>query len=338
MVSVVSNIGYKLKCIKNINLSNMMKVVDEIHNKTNINKNYLIMDMIICSNKYGTGYYDYQEFEFYNLNKIERKTFLTRVKNNAIVRKFNNKDFFKYFDDKKEFNKIFNKYLKRDWLYLNNNYDDFVKFCEDKKEFIAKPIDGCGGVGVELIKIDKRSLKKIYNTLIESNRLLVEEKIIQNKILAKLNKSSVNTLRIVTFFDGNKVHVLNNVFKIGNGGVTDNFSSGSMYTFIEDGRIIVPAIDREDNIFEIHPISNIKLVGYEIPHYDKVVKLVNECAKKIKEVKYVGWDVAIMEDDVCLIEGNCYPGIYQIKPSFLSVKKGLVDIYEHAMKIKIDKL
>ena len=167
----MGSIGYKLKCIKNINLSNMMKVVDEINKKTKLDKHYLIMDMIICSNKYGTGYHDYQEFEFYNLNKLERKTYLTRVKNNAIVRKFNNKEYFKYFDNKYEFNKIFNEYIKRDWLYLNENYEEFIKFCSNKEEFIAKPIDGCGGIGIELIKIDKKNLKNIYEKLIKNNQL-----------------------------------------------------------------------------------------------------------------------------------------------------------------------
>lgn len=334
----MSSIGYKFKCLKNLNVDRMFKVVNDINKKTNIDKNYLLMDMIICSNKYGTGYHDYQEFEFYNLNKLERKTYLTRVKNNAIVRKFNNKEYFKYFDNKYEFNKIFDKFLKREWMILDNNYEEFVKFCSNKKEIIVKPIDGCGGVGVELIKIDKRKLKTTYNKLIKNNQILIEEKIIQNKSLSKLNKSSVNTLRIVTFYDGKHTHILNSVLKIGNGGVTDNFSSGSMYTFVEKGKIIVPAIDNKDNVFEVHPISKVKIVGYKIPNYDKAIELVDICAKIIKEVKYVGWDVAILEDDVCLIEGNCYPGIYQIKPSFVKEKKGLVEKYEHAMKIKIDKL
>lgn len=334
----MGSIGYKLKCLKNLNVNSMLEVIDNINKKTNISKNYLMMDIIVCANKYGTGYYDYQEFEFYNLNKLERKTYLTRVKNNAIVKKFNNKEYFNLFDNKKLFNKKFNKFLKRDWLVLNDNYKEFEKFCEDKKEIIVKPIDGCGGQGVELIKLTNKNLKKLYDKLIKNNQVLIEEKIIQNKRISKLNKSSVNTLRIVTFFDGKKTHILNNVFKIGNGGVTDNFSSGSMYTFVKNGKIIVPAIDNKDNIFEVHPISKTQIVGYEIPNYDKAIKLVKECAKVCECVKYVGWDVAILEDDVCLIEGNCYPGIYQIKPSFLSVKKGLVDIYEHAMKIKIDKL
>ena len=71
---------------------------------------------------------------------------------------------------------------------------------------------------------------------------------------------------------------------------------------------------------------------------NKCIKLVSECAKIIPEVKYVGWDVAITENGASLIEGNCYPGIYQIKPSFINKKCGLVKTYEDAMKIRIDKI
>ena len=334
----MKSILYKLKCLKNLNFKNIFNIINNINKKTKKNKIYLFLDMIICSNKYGTGFYDYQEFEFYNLNKKERKTYLTRVKNNAIVKKYNHKEFFNLFDNKYEFNKIFDKYLKRDWLYLNDNYDEFVKFCKNKKDFIAKPVDGCGGTGVEKIKIEQKKLKDIYDNLIKNDQLIVEETLIQHQDMAKLNKSSVNTLRIVTFFDGKETHILNAVLKIGNGGVTDNFSSGSMYTFVKDGKVIVPAIDRDDNIFEIHPISNVKLVGINIPNFDKVIELVKKCSPIIEQVKYVGWDVAILDNEVALIEGNCYPGIYQIKPSFLEYKEGLVPIYEKAMKIEIDKL
>ena len=89
----MGNIGYKLKCLKNLNVNTMLEVIDNINKKTNISKNYLMMDIMVCANKYGTGYYDYQEFEFYNLNKLERKTYLTRVKNNALVKKFNNRGY-----------------------------------------------------------------------------------------------------------------------------------------------------------------------------------------------------------------------------------------------------
>ena len=329
---------YKIKCFKSGTIKSIFNIVEKIHNKTHKCRLFLFIDIVYCSVKYGAGPYDYQEFEFYNLNSKERKTYLTRVKNNAIVRMFNDKEIAKKFDDKVKFNKIFNKYLKRDWLYLDNNYEEFVKFCESKKDFIAKPVGGSGGEGIELIKVDKKNYKKTYEYLVSNNKLLIEEKIIQNKKIGMLNKTSVNTFRIVSFFDGKETHILNVVFKIGNGGVTDNFSSGSMYTFVRDGKIIVPAIDRNDNIFYEHPISKINIVGYEIPNYDKAIDLVKECAKKVPEVKYVGWDVAITDSDAVIIEGNCFPGVYQIKPSFVKEKVGLIPIFEKAMKIKIDKL
>lgn len=329
---------YKIKCFKGGTIKSIFNIVGKIHKKTHKLRIYLLFDIVFCSIKYGSGPYDYQEFEFYNLNSKERKTYLTRVKNNQIVKMFNDKEMSRKFDDKIEFNKIFNKYLKRDWLYIDNNYKEFVKFCDGKSDFIAKPVDGSGGEGIELIKVDQKKLKSIYEYLVSNNKLLVEEKIIQNKKIAKLNNTSVNTFRIVTFFDGKDTHILNVVFKIGNGGVTDNFSSGSMYTFVRDGKIIVPAIDRDDNIFYEHPISKIKIVGYEIPNYDKAIDLVKKCAKEVSEVKYVGWDVAITDNDAVIIEGNCFPGVYQIKPSFVSDKTGLVPVFENAMNIKIDEL
>ena len=335
----LKNLLFKLKCIEGATFKNTCNIINSLSKKTSRSKLSLLIDIINCSNKYGSGVYDYQEFEFYNLNKEERKTYMTRSKNNAVVREFNNFNDFYIFDNKGVFNETFKEFMKRDWLVLNSdNYDDFLAFCKNKTDFIAKIIDGMGGVGIELIKIDKDNLKETYEYLLAKKLVLLEEKIIQNKLLSQLNQTSVNTMRIVTFFDGTEAHVINTVFKIGNGGITDNFSSGSMYTFVENGKIVVPAIDRDDNIFRVHPISNIELVGYEIPNYDKALELVKHAAKVVPTVKYVGWDVAITENDACLIEGNCYPGVYQIKPSFLKDKVGLVPVFEKAMNIKISSL
>lgn len=335
----LKNALFKIKCIEKATFTNTADIVSALAKKTSKSKLSIFLDMLKCSKKYGSGPFDYQEFEFYNLNEKERETYMTRTKNNAIVRKFNKQEDFYIFDDKGKFNETFSEFMKRDWLVLDgNNYEKFEKFCHGKSDFIAKIIDGYGGAGIELIQIAGKDLKELYDYLLKNNLLLVEEKIIQHTELAKLNSTSVNTLRIVSFFDGEKSHILNTVFKIGNGGITDNFSSGSMYTFVEDGKIIVPAIDRNDDIYEVHPISKINLIGYNIPNYDKALELVTEAAAVVPSIKYVGWDVAITQDDACLIEGNCYPGVYQIKPSFVKEKIGLVPVFEKAMNINVKEL
>lgn len=327
---------YLLKRIIQLDYKNMFRIAKKISKKTNKNYIGIILDMVRCGLKYQAGYYDYQEFEFYNLNKKERETYLTRGKNNEIVRRFNDKDSFHIFENKDEFYTTFDKFIKRDWLKLNeNNQEEFVNFLKENKQIIVKPIDGEGGKGVEKYKYtnDKDAIK-LFKQLLEKKQLIVEQCILQNKELNKLYDKSVNSLRMFTFYRDSKSYFLQAVLKIGNGGVVDNFSSGGMYTYVnEDGYVYVEAIDREDNIFNEHPISKTKIVGFKVPMFKEAVELVKEAAKLVPQIGYVGWDVAIGENEPIIIEGNCYPGVFQVKPSLYNGKNGLIPKYNEIMKI-----
>ncbi len=318
------------------NTKNMFKIMKKISKKSKKNIIYIFFDVIYCGLVYGTGYYDYQEFEFYLLNKKERKTYLTRVKNNMIIKRYNNLEHFYKLDDKGLFNKNFKKYIKRDYLVINDkNFIKFKNFALKHKELIVKPIDGEGGFGIEKILINKKTnLKKLFNQLINKKQYLIEECVKQHKDISKLYSKSANTLRLFTFYDGKEVHVLNSVFKIGNGGVTDNFSSGSMYTFVDNkGKVIIPAIDQNDNVYSVHPITKINIIGFQVPLYDLACQLVRDAAKEIPEIQYIGWDVAITDNEAVIIEGNTFPGVYQMKPSLSENKEGLIPKYEKVMKI-----
>lgn len=332
----MKKIKYMLKCIKNLNLKNMFNIIDKLSKKTHKSKIVLTIDIIYCALRYGAGYYDYQEFEFYNLSNKERKTYLTRVKNNNIIKTYNNRADFYKLDDKGIFNETFKDYIKRDFLIIDeDNFDEFKKFTDKHKKIIAKIINGEGGKGISIVDVNKKNQKKTFEELLANKQTLIEEVIIQNEEISKLYSGSVNTLRLFTFFDGENAYVLNSVFKIGNGGVTDNFSSGSMYTFTDDdGVVIVPAIDQDDNIYEVHPITKEKIVGFKAPLYDEACKLVCEAAKLMPTIKYIGWDVAITSDTPVIIEGNSYPGVFQIKPSLTDKHIGLIPKYQKYMNIK----
>lgn len=327
----------KLKIIKNINFKNMIKVTKKISKKTNKKFFIIFLDIIYSALIYGAGYYDYQEFEFYNLNHQLRKTYLTRIKNNKIIKKYNDKNAFYKFDNKLIFNKIFKDYIKRDYLLLNNkNYYLFKEFVKKHKLFIVKPVDGTGGKGIQKIKINyKTDLKSLFNNLINNNQILMEEYIHQHHKINQLYNKSVNTLRLFTFYDGNKTYILNSVFKLGNGGVIDNFSSGGMYTFVdENGQVIVPAIDQNDDIYYIHPLTKKAILGFLVPMYSDACQLAKEAALLVPKIKYIGWDIAITDKGPLIIEGNCFPGVFQIKPSLNNNQEGLIPKYRKVMEIK----
>ena len=200
---------------------------------------------------------------------------------------------------------------------------------------MVKPLNECGGNGVQIISIDKKSdLEKIFNSLIRNKQFLVEDYIYQCKPMNLLYNKSVNTLRILTFYKNKKVYILKSILKIGNGGSVDNFSSGGMYTFVdENGKVYVPAIDEEGNVFEVHPISKKKIVGFEIPKYKEVVDFVKELGLVVPKVRYVGWDIAITDDGPVVVEGNNFSGIFQVKPSISGIKTGDLPNYRKYMDI-----
>lgn len=332
----MEKIKYLFKRILKLDYSNMIKIAKAVSKKTNKNLLFILFDMTKCGLKYQAGYYDYQEFEFYNLNKEQRETYLTRGKNNEIIKKFNDKSKFYIFDNKEEMYKIYNKFLKRQWMVLNeNNYNDFLDFFKQNKVIIVKPIDGEGGKGIEKYEyINDEESKIVYSSLLFKKQLLVEQCIKQHPDMNKLYNKSVNTLRMFTFYKDGQAYFLQAILKVGNGGVVDNFSSGGMYTYVDDeGTVYAEAIDQMDNKYYKHPISNETIVGFKVPMFKEAVGMVKEAAKVVPEMGYIGWDVAISEDGPVLVEGNCYPGVFQVKPSLVEEKKGIIPKYNKVMRI-----
>ena len=58
----------------------------------------------------------------------------------------------------------------------------------------------------------------------------------------------------------------------------------------------VSAIDKFRNVYEVHPITNEKIVGFKIPIWDDVKKLCIEAASVVDGVGYIGWDVCVGEN------------------------------------------
>ncbi len=328
MGDIVKKYSYLFKSIRNTSLPNLIKIVKKV--KKISNKKFVLFDIISCSIKYQAAFYDYLEFEFYLLNDSQRKTYLTNGKNNEIVKLFNDKSYWHILDNKDEFDNYFKKYLKREFLNSGFSKEDLNRFIKDKSKIIAKPIDGIGGQGITIVDCKEKEIYEKYNNY------LLEEIIVQHKKLNELYDKSVNSLRIFTFFDGKESYILQTILKIGNTEITDNFSNGGMYAFLDDkGTVITPAIDKDDNIYGIHPISKKQILGFKVPLFDEAINLVLEAAKEIPQIKYIGWDIAISENGPCIIEGNSYPGVFQIKPRFSKDKIGILPKYEKIMKIKL---
>jgi glutathione synthase/RimK-type ligase-like ATP-grasp enzyme len=247
------------------------------------------------------------------MNAKDRANILTISKNNSIFKMLNDLNYIKYFEDKAVFNEKFDKYLKREWLYFGeNDFEKFAEFISDKDKIIAKPLDECCGRGIDIYHMKDYEPKALFDLLIANKAYLIEEVVEQDDVTNSMSPSSVNTIRIITIRNGEKVTLVAGCVRVSrSGNVVDNFNAGGLSGILDinTGKIVTDGYDKFRETFVTHPDTGTKFIGFEIPMWDEVVALVTEAAKVVPEVRYIGWDVAISKKyGPLLIEGNSYPG------------------------------
>lgn len=311
----------------------MFKTVDEIHTKTGKNRLYLFCDIAYCGLRYQAGYMDYKLFEMYDLNSRQRKTIITRGINNSFVRKYNNPEYTKYLRNKYLFNEKYREFLGREYMSVSKeNFADFENFVNKHHRIVVKPLDDCCGHGVEQIEVDDSNIREIYDNILNSGRTLIEETATQIPELKNIHPTSINTMRIVTL----RQKVVAAYLRIGNNNnFVDNLNHEGLAApiNIETGRIDYPAMDKKMNIYEEHPITKVRIIGFVIPNWETVREFTEKVSKIMPEVGYVGWDVSLNEHGPYLIEANEFPGhdIYQLPPHRTD-GIGMLPVFESALK------
>ena len=309
---------YYLERIFHLDLKRMFTTIKKICKRSNKSFIVIFIDIIICSFKYGSGYMDYFQFYFENLNDAQRATYINRTVNNNYFKLLNDREYFHIFQNKHEFLKVFSDYIKRDYVMLEEcTYDEYLEFINKHPHFMAKPDNGLCGKGIEAIDATGKDPKEMYDYFIKNQQLLLEEKIVQNEDISSIYPLSINTIRVVTMNVKGKVSVPFVAIRIGDGGrVVDNFNSGGMFTVVdEDGVIRKPAINKENEVFYKHPYTGTDIVGFKIPMYEEIIAQCKEMATRIPEVGYVGWDMTVTDKGIDVVEGNQLPG-YDIYQSF----------------------
>ncbi|MBS4538819.1 hypothetical protein GOQ27_10105 [Clostridium sp. D2Q-11] len=210
---------------------------------------------------------------------------------------------------------IFNKrYSVESYSYFKEVINTILQNSQIGSIFI-KPLDGLGGKNtykIKNIKEQEDQLKELYKK-IETQDFLFQETVIQNEVLSKVNPSSLNTVRIHTFYnEQGEIEIMSAMMKFGiKGGIVDNASSGGFMVPVdlESGRLLAKGftpLKLGGKEYTLHPDSRITLKGFEIPHFDKVKEFVIKAGSYIPTLRLVGWDIGITDTGPILIEGNAH--------------------------------
>lgn len=162
-----------------------------------------------------------------------------------------------------------------------------------------------GGKGVRFL--GKGSTKEdISEALDVDPDVAVQLVMRQHPEMAKMNASSVNTIRIICIIlDGESIP-LSAVVRIGNSGSrVDNFSSGGVGCGVKpDGRLNDCGYTQKGERYDVHPNGFVFSEGF-VPNFDKVLEAVKRCHMCVPMFGVASWDIAIDEDgEPVLIEYN----------------------------------
>ncbi|MBQ4436712.1 MAG: hypothetical protein II879_11550 [Clostridia bacterium] len=309
----MSRISFFFKRLVRMDWHKMWKMTAVIQERSGKSRLWLLADMLRCGIKYNAGYMDYMIAEMYRLNDDQKRSVITRGISNSIVRRMNDKAYWHYFDDKTEFNTLFADEIGRKWLRSDDKMTEaqLADFLSGLSAVLFKPLEGSSGVGIE--KFDRSAwendLHAFYERIRGMGDAVLEELLIQHPEMARMCPTSVNTVRVATMLGDKQEGIVYAFLRIGNGKVMDNVDQGGMAARVdlETGTLKTVAADKAGNVFTKHPMTGTEIIGFRIPYWEEAKALCLTAMRKVPQMRYIAWDVAITENGPRFIEGNSFP-------------------------------
>lgn len=295
----------------------------------------LFFDAVWCSIRYGAIYDDYFEYRLWEKSHYARNLYVTKGRSRKIQGIFNSSGNAEFTYNKQLFNKEYARFRTVKDYTFPGDIESFKKFVQDSNyKIIAKPKFGSSGQGIFVPDVTTDAqIADVYAKLSNDNAYFCEEFFRQTGPLGEVNPTSVNTLRLVTLNDSKDIHIMAAFVRFGGkGAVVDNFHSSGFgcEVDINSGIIVSGGIDIDGNKIYFHPASNKLVLGIQIPQWDKVLNLVKEAAMVHPEIGFTGWDFAISENQICIIEANEQPN-FGIQAR---IGHGVLPEYEKIIKLR----
>lgn len=217
--------------------------------------------------------------------------------------------------------------------------------------FVIKPSKGVYGKSISTFTNTNGVLKDINGNTISAgnildlmnsdgkyNSFIIEKRLVACKELSEmLGSDNLHTLRLITFANSaDDAEVLSAELKIING---NNFaanidfgSTGNLISQVDlNSGVLVNLImcNRESgqNIFlDKIPATGLDITEVSIPQFNEAKKMALNAAKIFLPIRFIGWDIAVTDDGVFLLEGNMYFDFPTSEDEYRKIRKKFTEI------------
>lgn len=192
--------------------------------------------------------------------------------------------------------------------------EEAVSICQNLEGAVIKPtLYGHWGEGVKLFHTENGHIPELDLSVADllanyKKNFIIQSKLEQHPDLAKLNPTSVNTIRVMSYRKDNEVIILYAVIRIGRlGKSVDNETAGGIKADIDlaTGRIKGLAFGSPTEKDMPQTDSGVVLDKYLIPCFPKVLDFVKDLHCRLPYFRLIGWDISVDTDgNPIMIEWN----------------------------------
>lgn len=228
-------------------------------------------------------------------------------------------------------NAFFNNVNRR----INSAAVDAMLQASQAAKLFVKARQGSGGKGVLVFKKEGNAYVNDQGTVLDHSFFLnhlknglyiVQEGLVQHPSMNRLYPHAINTFRVITECNNGEARVLYALVRIGQGGKqVDNASSGGMYVKVdpETGALSDHAYAYNRITFDKHPDTGFVFRGTRLEEWDAVKTFALEVAEKLREMRYIGWDIGFTQSGPAVVELNNSPDLGMIQDFYGGVQDDL---------------
>ncbi len=303
---------YLLYYLKEADFKTLKKFNDYARKVTGRSKINLKFDVIKSVYKYNISLKDYYYFRFFEMSHKDRQQWAGTGFMYEYQLKMNPKTERHILEDKILFLKSYAAFIRRDFLTIDqikDNQEQLEKLLNNSSgRVVLKNATGQVGAEVEVVNCIDLSKDSIVELMRQKNYNLIEEYVIQHSSVMELSPSGLNTLRVFTQLNNGLVDILGVRLRISVNSPVDNMAAGNIAAPVDlnTGKVNGPGVysDITKKDEEIHPITQSRIIDFEIPYWNEIIELVKKAAIHDSSNTSIGWDVAIGSEGPELIEGN----------------------------------
>ena len=196
------------------------------------------------------------------------------------------------------------------------------------RDLFAKPVQGDSGRGAQLWTYksgayvseagDRVTAEFLVASLAERSKTMayiLQPRLQNHPALAAISSGGLSTVRLVTALgvpQGEPTLEVAVLRMAATSSTVDNFGEGGLAAPVdfETGRL-GPAVKKDlpDAVldFETHPSTGHRIAGALVPCWAEVVETGLRAHRAFRDLRVVGWDVAVTTEGVVVVEGNARP-------------------------------